>query len=207
MNYLNYPSHCNFPDSNWENFHSQHIPVWEEQLRELKFKENNVGIEIGSYCGGSAVWCLENIINKDSGKLYCIDIEETDYLKNNLQPYKNVQFIKGNSLDILRTLSHNGVSKEFADYVYVDGSHIAKNVLEDAVLSWELLKQDGIIIFDDYGWGYDRPDTEKPSTAIDAFMYIYNGLYEIKKTGWQIFLKKKKYILTQDYLQHQYKTL
>jgi predicted O-methyltransferase YrrM len=207
MNYLNYPQHCNFPDSEWENFHKNHIPIWNKILFELKNKENNVGIEIGSYCGGSAVWCLENLINKTNGHLYCIDIHQNEFLKNNLSPYSNVTFKQGESFEILKNLTHLGKTVEFSDYIYVDGSHIAKNVLEDLVLSWRLLKQNGILIIDDYLWGYDRPDVEKPKPAVDAFMYIYDGLYDILHFEWQVFLKKKPYVMIGDYLQQKYKPL
>jgi predicted O-methyltransferase YrrM len=206
MNYENYPSHCSFPDSDWENFHNNHIPIWNVALKHLKGQSNTVGIEIGSYCGGSAVWCLENIFDKDTGFLYCIDIQETEYLKNNISPYKNVKFIKGDSFDVLKSLSHNGNDKEFADLIYVDGSHIAKNVLEDIVLAWRMLKQNGIMIMDDYGWGYDRQDKEKPKTAIDAFLYIYQDLYEGVHMGWQVIIKKKPYKMKDDYLQQTYDT-
>ena len=40
MNYENYPSHCSFPDSDWENFHKNHIPNWNILLSELKGKKN-----------------------------------------------------------------------------------------------------------------------------------------------------------------------
>lgn len=206
MNYENYPDHCKFPDSEWENFHKNHISNWNRLLHPLKGQKNTVGIEIGSFCGGSAVWCLENLFDKETGFLYCIDIEETDYLKNNLSPYKNVKFIKGDSFDVLKSLNHNGNCGEFADFIYVDGSHIAKNVLEDLVLSWRLLKQNGIMIMDDYGWGYDRPDKEKPAPAIDAFLYIYQDLYDILDHGWQITIRKKPYVMKEDFLQKTYDT-
>jgi predicted O-methyltransferase YrrM len=206
MNYDNYPPHCNFPDSDWENFHKNHIPNWNTLLNELKGKKDTVGIEIGSFCGGSAVWCLENIFDKETGFLYCIDIEQTEYLKNNLAPYKNVKFIKGDSFCVLKSLNHNGKEEEFADLIYIDGSHIAKNVLEDLVLSWRMLKQNGIMVMDDYGWGYDRHDKEKPQTAIDAFLYIYQDLYEVLHVGWQVFIKKKPYVMRDDVLQKTYDT-
>ena len=45
------------------------------------------------------------------------------------------------------------------DVVYVDGSHLALDVLVDASLSWQLLDDGGIMFFDDYTWtglGEDR---------------------------------------------------
>jgi predicted O-methyltransferase YrrM len=35
------------------------------------------------------------------------------------------------------------------DLIYIDGSHFPADVLEDAVLSWRLLKPGGMLIFDD----------------------------------------------------------
>ena len=202
MNYK-WPDHVKFPEDAWLNFHENHIPVWDTILHTLKNKDSNIGIEVGSFCGGSAVWLLENVI-KPSGHLYCIDIEEHELLKHNLSVYKNVTFKKGNSFDVLRSLNNNNT--EFADVIYIDGSHHAKNVLEDMVISWNLLKQDGIMILDDYGWGSDRVDYETPKPAIDAFMYIYRDLYEVLQFGWQVFLKKKKYKLTDDFLERKYET-
>ena len=67
MNY-EWPKHVKFPEDKWLNFHENHIPVWNQILDPLKQKDNNIGIEIGSFCGGSAVWSIENII-KESGHL------------------------------------------------------------------------------------------------------------------------------------------
>jgi hypothetical protein len=38
----------------------------------------------------------------------------------------------------------------FYDFVYIDGSHLASDVLEDAVLSWAVVQVGDMIIFDDY---------------------------------------------------------
>ena len=79
MNYDNYPSHCNFPDSDWENFHKNHIPNWNSLLNELKGKKDTVGIEIGSFCGGSAVWCLES--NRDQSDFIVFNPSQCDVIK------------------------------------------------------------------------------------------------------------------------------
>ena len=39
------------------------------------------------------------------------------------------------------------------DFIYVDGSHQAHDVLCDAILSFKLLRVGGIVCFDDYLWG------------------------------------------------------
>lgn len=195
MKYPNYPEHCLFPDKEWDFFHKNHIDNWSHLLDSLKGKKNTIAIEVGSYSGGSAVWLLENILDKESSFLYCIDIEENDYLKNNLAPYKNVKFTKGQSFDVLRELKHNGSAKEFADFIYIDGSHVAKDVLEDIVLSWNMLKPNGIMILDDYLWGHESPPTGKPMPAVDSFLFIYQDLYDLLHIGWQVTVRKKHYEL------------
>ena len=51
------------------------------------------------------------------------------------------------------------------DFAYIDGGHGAGTVLADAVLVFRLLKQGGILAFDDYG----GTSTETQS-GIDAFL-------------------------------------
>lgn len=196
-----YPDHFKLPineGSDTTNFHEKWIPNWEIALKHIKNKDNAVGIEIGSLNGCSAVYALESILTGKNTKLYCIDINETDFLKNNLNPYNNVTFLKGKSCDILRNLTHEGQSKEFADYVYIDGSHLAVDVLIDAVLSFHLLKPGGVIIFDDYPWGIHTDDqTQKPKLGVDCFLHAYQKYYGsitgLNPIGWQVYLMKTNY--------------
>jgi predicted O-methyltransferase YrrM len=45
----------------------------------------------------------------------------------------------------------------YFDFIYVDGSHQAPDVLCDALLSFRLLKNNGVIAFDDYLWQEQLP--------------------------------------------------
>ena len=77
---------------------------------------------------------------------------------------------RGRSRTELLKLAASGVS---ADFVYVDGSHEALDVLEDAVISFCLLKIGGIMIFDDYNWNSRAALANPllhPKPAIDAFV-------------------------------------
>ena len=188
-----YPTHMKRPDGFFgSNFFVKWIPQWKTHLSHLKNKNDVVGIEIGGLYGDCAVWCAENICNGKNSIHYTIDIDPTEYLINNIQPLKNIKLIKGDSSEVLINFNHNNINKHFADYVYVDGSHISIDVLRDAVFSWHLLKEGGVLIFDDYGWGIHTNDnTLKPKTGIDAFLKAYEGHYEIIQFEWQIFLKKK----------------
>lgn len=61
------------------------------------------------------------------------------------------------------------------DLVYIDGSHRPEHCLEDMILSFRLLRQNGVMIVDDYLWA-DEGSIEFPRTpklAVDAFTTIF----------------------------------
>ena len=78
-----------------------------------------------------------------------------------------------NKIIINRGYSNNEIPKfqdNFFDIIYIDGNHEPEYVLEDAVLSFRKLKPNGILIFDDYGWG--GPDLTQ--RGIDGFLTGYH---------------------------------
>jgi cephalosporin hydroxylase len=185
-----FPKHFIHP-TNERVYFSNWINSWWRLIGNLRDRPNIIGIEIGTNYGGCATWCLENILTGDGSHLYTIDVNENEYIISNLKPYKNVTFIKDLSENVLKNLNHNGNEKLFADFIYVDGCHFSKYVLEDIVLSWPLLKYDGIMMIDDYGWGIHTTDERvKPKIGIDAFLNAYDGHYELIQLDWQVYLKK-----------------
>jgi predicted O-methyltransferase YrrM len=77
------------------------------------------------------------------------------------------------------------------DFIYIDGSHIAKDVLTDACMAWPLLKPTGIMVFDDYMWGNPRDILHRPKPAIDAFTNIFAEEVDIVHVGYQLVVRKK----------------
>lgn len=200
-----YPPHMKHPEGFFgENFFKKWIPLWEKHLGKLSGKPNIIGIEIGTLHGDCAIFCADRICNGEGSMMYSIDINETEYSKNNLAPYigKNIEFVKGYSYDILRSQKF---AKQTADFIYIDGSHLAIDVLSDAVMAWSILKDGGILIFDDYGWGiHTANEKQKPKLAIDAFLSAYRGHYQVIETYWQVFLKKLHYEYSKEELEANY---
>ncbi|MBV9520417.1 MAG: class I SAM-dependent methyltransferase, partial [Hyphomicrobiales bacterium] len=62
----------------------------------------------------------------------------------------------------------------FFDFIYIDGSHQAPDVLTDSVLAFQLLRVGGIMVWDDYLWSLEpqgRQDVlNMPKMAIDSFI-------------------------------------
>jgi predicted O-methyltransferase YrrM len=154
-------------------------------------------LEIGSYEGGSTCYLITNCASNKPIEIHCIDtwegsIEhkrtgvdmtavERRFLDNTKiacdQVKHRVELIthKGFSNICLAKILNQGLLGYF-DLIYIDGSHLAPDVLSDAILSFPLLKVDGVMIFDDYLWrgriSKDDP-LDGPKLAVDAFLNIY----------------------------------
>jgi len=165
---------------------SANIHCWTHYLKEFKGKPNLRFLEIGSYQGRSTVWLLENILTDDSSIITCIDTFEGSAehnecneckkdLKNLFDIFSHNISAFSNKVNIIRDKSQVALKRitEEYDFIYVDGDHKASAVIEDAILSFHLLKNGGMMIFDDYEWSCSKTLIDDPKPAIDAFMLIY----------------------------------
>ena len=99
---------------------------------------------------------------------------------------------KEKSINALSQLITTQKSNYF-DFIYIDGSHMASDVLSDAILSFELLKINGIIGFDDYLWKLPNSNNllTNPKIAIDSFTNIFALRSAIFRTpNHQVYIKK-----------------
>ena len=88
-------------------------------------------------------------------------------------------------------LASRVAGKNLFDFIYIDGSHTAPDVLTDACMAWPLLKPKGMMVFDDYMWGNPRDILHRPKPAIDAFCNIFAEEAEIVHVGYQLVVRKK----------------
>jgi predicted O-methyltransferase YrrM len=174
---------------------SQNTKVWEEVLSQYKHKPRVHYLEIGVFEGRSLIWMLENILTHPTSKATCIDIFPRDLEQTFLANLEMSGFaqktttIKGYSQTQLRKLPFGSF-----DIIYIDGSHRAPDVLADAVFCWPLLKQNGVLIFDDYQWMKGNfPPQERPELAINSFVGTYIDYIDTVHTGHQFIVQKTGY--------------
>lgn len=172
-------------------------------------------LEIGSFEGYSTCKMIELFADRSPITMTCVDTWSGAILfDERVEPVHETRFdanvslaarraahpvtlrkIKSDSFAALAGLIHNGESESF-DWIYIDGSHEAQDVLCDAAGAFRLLKRGGILVFDDYLWidpllkGGHVNQTPKP--AIDAFVNIfYDRLTVLAGAGlWQMYLRK-----------------
>lgn len=167
-------------------------------------------LEIGIFEGRTSTWLLDNVLQehvmtRKKGKLHCVDPVITKNIRYNLSQHSDqVDIYEDYSEKILIHFLHLG-NRRF-DFIYVDGDHNACNLLEDLILSWKMLQVNGIMLIDDYEmeatdpWHYvshkqfnksnPRLRFTHPRIAIDAFLNIYRGQYDLVINNYQIGIKK-----------------
>jgi len=179
-------------------------PVWEHLIPMLP--ERKKFLEIGAYEGRATTWIVENMM-EDGGEIVCIDtweggeehvngemdgaesrFNENIKLVREKHPNRNVTACYGFSDDWIPALIQNN---QTFDFIYIDGSHIAKDVLTDACMAWPILKKDGIMVFDDYLWGDMCRANHVPKPAIDAFVNMFIEELRIVHVGYQMAIAKK----------------
>ena len=172
---------------------SEWTPVWRDVLSSFTGKKNVSYLEVGTFEGRSLIWMFDNILTGETCRATVID-PFFDDLKDifthniNLSGHAGkVNLIEGYSQENLKKLADCTF-----DIIYLDGSHKANAILADLVLSWDLLKTNGILIIDDYMWKHGEiPIDQCPKTAVDCFLTFYGEELDIVYADYQLYLKKK----------------
>lgn len=163
-----------------EDWFTRHTPLLSAMCN--KYQPRTI-LEVGSFEGRSTCYWLEMLA--DSGSIYCVDTWEGgiehqgmdfDAIENRFD--RNVALaLNGRNIPIhkLKSRSVIGLSKLITedksgtfDLAYIDGSHLAKDAMTDAVLAFELVRVGGVLIFDD--WNSPNPISyEFPKLGIGSF--------------------------------------
>lgn len=182
----------------------RNVHIWETHLLPFANRPDFKVLEIGSWEGRSTCWLLENLLTHPSSQITCVDTFAggggTDFSGNDnrdtvesrfdfnvAQTGSPAEIIKkiGTSREVLRSLPLNTY-----DMVYIDGSHVACDALEDACLSWGLIKVGAIIIFDDYDFHFANSPEDDTHVGIDAFMTAFSGKLRLIHQSYQVILEK-----------------
>lgn len=190
----------NAPDSdfiftnNWFASARENFEIVLSQLQPTKI------LEIGSFEGESLCYLIERLAKDSDLEIHCVDTWEGGvehksggFAQSNMNSVesrfkRNTQLAIKSAPKKVSLITHKCFSdvalsqlishdkKCYFDYIYIDGSHQAPDVLFDAVGSFKLLRIGGIMAFDDYLWAEKLPygidPLRCPKPAIDAFVNI-----------------------------------
>lgn len=200
--------------NNW--FQSTAKNVWDKVVPQIKPHKI---LEVGTYEGASACYMVQQMANEFPIELHCIDtwaggvehqlggFVESDMPSVEERFNHNIaRAIKLAAyqvdLTVHKCFSDEALAKllvagkkNYFDFIYIDGSHQAPDVLADAVLAFKLLRVGGLIVFDDYLWSenmpYGKDPLRCPKPAIDAFVNLnFRKLQIITAPLCQLYVQK-----------------
>lgn len=192
---------------------SNNIPIWDQLFDhfQIRGKDNLTFLEIGCFEGRATNYMLDNILTGQGSVIHVVDTfggsreeagmkwdENYDFdalfnkFSSNIERHKDkVTIHRGMSGDILKA----DFKPETFDFIYIDGSHTAYDVLQDAILCHPLLKPKGLVVFDDFGWKdpNNLHPTNSPELGVTCFYNAFEIFYTPIFQGYQVcFIKDKQ---------------
>ncbi|MEG4939278.1 tetratricopeptide repeat protein [Microcoleus sp. F4-D5] len=171
-----------------QDWFTHNIPIWQRHLQEFTGIADFQVVEIGSFQGMSACWLLDKILTHPTAKITCIDLYFQEHFKGNIVKTgaaERVIELEGYSQDLLVNLT-----AEYYDIAYIDGCHKPTSALQDAILSWRLVKVGGLMIFDDYEFTFPDSPEQDTKIGIDVFLEMFGSQLEVVHKGYQLIVKK-----------------
>ncbi len=171
--------------------------VWEKLFQA---RQPDRALEVGCFEGASTCHMVRRFARNHPLELHCVDTWtggpehqpgapfETDMREVEARFDRNTRIAREGAGHPVELVKHRGASDlrlaellvgkgpGYFDFIYIDGSHRAADVLCDAVLGFRLLKVGGIIAFDDYLWREPRVPLDLlhgPKLAVDAFSTLH----------------------------------
>ena len=176
------------------------IPRWETLLAEFKGRPHIRYLEVGVYEGRSLFWMLDNIMTHPTSRLVAVDIFFDDYEQKFLDNLDasgaadRITVVKERGEYALKTLAD-----ESFDVIYLDGGHAANTVFAQAALAWQLLREGGLLILDDYRWSRNWPIDLRPELPINTFITAYSQELDVLQVGRDVVVRKVPRLCKQYY--------
>jgi SAM-dependent methyltransferase len=169
-----------------------HTGIWDPLFAQYGSHKALNFLEIGCQEGGATTWFLTNLLGHPDSRMTGIDIFDRrgmyDTFLHNINAggwTDKVAVYVEKSGEALRRLPLYSY-----DIIYLDGQHSSYAVIEDTILAFRLLKEGGILLFDDYTWDARSWPLDNPKPAIDFFLDAFEGKYELLVKTHQLAIRK-----------------
>lgn len=176
-----------------------HLANFEQCFNAVSKK--GLALEIGAFEGRTTAFLAEHF-----GRVIAVDPHVKPTFHKAVADFPNVSLISSRLVDGVWALDESDVF----DFIYVDGSHVAQDVLLDLSLAWSRLKLGGVMLIDDYEWECDayiqelfssefmsgftperRLELFSPRAAVDGFIKA-NAEADVLFKGYQVALRRTR---------------
>ncbi len=190
-------------------YFSSNVPDWQRWFAEHIRAAPVACLEIGSWQGGSSCWLLDRVVGPRGGRLTCIDPFEGSsehagflagleaQLGRRLETLFDANIARTGQAHLVRKLV--GLSEavlpklhaERFDFIYIDGAHEARFVIQDAILCWQILAPRGFMLFDDVPFRFAGRPQQDTARAIDFFLSVFEDEVSVIERGRQLLLQRR----------------
>lgn len=197
-------------------WHERHVVTWLEHVAPLLRGRASAALEVGCFEGAATTFMLDALLEHEDARVEVVDTfaGSADATAAETTPQAAEAAARGGGAGALEAVFRANLAKTGAahkcvvrrgdsavvlralppapafDLVYVDGSHVARHVLADAVLAWPLLRPGGVLVFDDYLWDLEPDAVDRPRLAVDAFLACYAPELEVLHRDLQVIVRK-----------------
>ena len=157
-------------------------------------------LEIGAFEGLTTCYICDNLLSPD-GRIIVIDPLYDDHERNPFgednklfegQYHRFIRNTRDKPVELIRMesrLAFDQLKDYRFDFVYIDGDHRENAVYQDGINAFNILRNHGYILFDDYEW---RAETK---AGIDRFLRDRADSLEVVLKGYQVMIKKLKDVI------------
>jgi hypothetical protein len=186
-------------------YFSSNIANWTKWFDDLIVAAPIRCLEIGSWQGGSSTWLLDKVVSRRGGQLTCVDTFEGSSEHENLlgslggtlEEIFDRNIVASGHAALCRKIVGKSqsalfdLSGEAFDFIYIDGAHEAKYVIQDAILSWNLLSSEGFILFDDLDFRFPEAPEQNTIDAVGSFVTWFRTELEVLHKERQMLLRRR----------------
>lgn len=150
-------------------YFSHRIDTWKSVLEPLVNKPEIHILIMGNDRGMSACWLLDKVLTHSEARLTCIQDSANKQLDANLAKTKAAEKVTQVIGDIHELA--NSLDSEACDVVILqDKTRLTTQAQKNASLAWNLVKPNGLIIFNDYGNNHSHNQDKNPRLGVDQFL-------------------------------------
>lgn len=158
-------------------------------------------LHLGAYTGHGTKWMLERFsgfsVDVDVWDSKLVSDFENGLYKNDGVNIDDIEAIYDQTVAGLNVRKFKGTTQDFFkqnnetfNFIYIDASHIKKDVEHDLRESFKALEKNGIIACDDYLYHLDKDPSLIPYEAVNAFIDLHKDDIEIIANNYQLWFKK-----------------
>ncbi len=176
-------------DSKYKNF--------ETYLKKYTGQKINCLI-VGAYTGDYSCWLLNNLCTNHFSRVFSLDNWIDPVIENkfntNIESTNKIDYHVKLNMNLTKGLVRlEKIKYVIFDIIIINTKNEDKDIISNSIIAWNLLNENGIMIFDNYRDTYEEEEFI-PKISINSFIIMYKEQYNRLTSNYQLIIKKKSNI-------------